>query len=153
MAAQCDCHRVLCAPLRARASIFRTNQACSKSVSKALHNRVSHPKVHPKQNQVNPRSRFPSACCACSSYLCSKSWHSFTKIDMSHKNHLIILFAILLLTVIGVNACLPKSPMESGSGVNITLYGFSVMKEPLEKVIYPAFAAKWKAEHGVDVHF
>jgi sulfate transport system substrate-binding protein len=27
------------------------------------------------------------------------------------------------------------------------------MKEPLEKVIYPAFAAKWKAEHGVDVHF
>jgi len=43
--------------------------------------------------------------------------------------------------------------MESGSGVNITLYGFSVMKEPLEKVIYPAFAAKWKTEHGVDVHF
>jgi sulfate/thiosulfate transport system substrate-binding protein len=52
-----------------------------------------------------------------------------------------------------VNACLPQSPMESGSGLNITLYGFSVMKEPLEKVIYPAFAAKWKAEHGVDVHF
>lgn len=27
------------------------------------------------------------------------------------------------------------------------------MKEPLEKAIYPAFVAKWKSEHGVDVHF
>jgi sulfate/thiosulfate transport system substrate-binding protein len=72
---------------------------------------------------------------------------------MSHKNHLAFLFAILLLTLIGANACLPKSPLEAGSGVGITLYGFSVMKEPLEQVIYPAFAAKWKAEHGVDVHF
>src|SRR5260370_28609207 len=27
------------------------------------------------------------------------------------------------------------------------------MKESLEKVIYPAFSAKWKQEHGVDVHF
>ncbi|PYS44923.1 MAG: sulfate ABC transporter substrate-binding protein [Acidobacteria bacterium] len=27
------------------------------------------------------------------------------------------------------------------------------MKESLEKEIYPAFAAKWKREHGVDVHF
>jgi sulfate/thiosulfate transport system substrate-binding protein len=72
---------------------------------------------------------------------------------MSHKNNVTSFFAIVLLTLIGVNACLPQSPMESGSGLNITLYGFSVMKEPLEKVIYPAFAAKWKAEHGVDVHF
>jgi hypothetical protein len=27
------------------------------------------------------------------------------------------------------------------------------MKESLEKAIYPAFAAKWKQEHGDDVHF
>jgi sulfate transport system substrate-binding protein len=27
------------------------------------------------------------------------------------------------------------------------------MKESLEKAIYPAFAAKWKQEHGQDVHF
>jgi len=64
-----------------------------------------------------------------------------------------VLFAGLVLTLIGLNACLPKSPMESASGVNITLYGFSVMKEPLEKAIYPAFSAKWKSEHGTDVHF
>jgi sulfate transport system substrate-binding protein len=36
---------------------------------------------------------------------------------------------------------------------NITVYGFSVMKESLEKAIFPAFAAKWKQEHGEDVHF
>jgi sulfate transport system substrate-binding protein len=33
----------------------------------------------------------------------------------------------------------------------ITLYGFSVMKESLEKAIFPAFAAKWKQEHGETV--
>jgi sulfate transport system substrate-binding protein len=27
------------------------------------------------------------------------------------------------------------------------------MKEALEKGVYPGFAAKWKAEHGQDVHF
>ena len=27
------------------------------------------------------------------------------------------------------------------------------MKEALEKEIYPAFAAKWKREHGEDVNF
>src|SRR5207245_4428843 len=27
------------------------------------------------------------------------------------------------------------------------------MKESLEKEVYPAFAAKWKREHGQDVHF
>jgi sulfate/thiosulfate transport system substrate-binding protein len=37
--------------------------------------------------------------------------------------------------------------------MNITLYGFSIMKEPLERAIFPGFAAKWKAEHGEDVRF
>src|SRR6266436_1145936 len=63
------------------------------------------------------------------------------------------ILALALLALLAVNACLPKSPSESGGGVNITLYGFSIMKESLEKEIYPAFAAKWKREHGVDVHF
>jgi sulfate transport system substrate-binding protein len=72
---------------------------------------------------------------------------------MYRKNQLTVLLALLLLALLGLNACLPKSPLESGSGVNITLYGFSVMKEPLEKAIYPAFSAKWKSEHGTDVHF
>ncbi len=37
--------------------------------------------------------------------------------------------------------------------MNITLYGFSIMKESLEKAIYPAFSAKWKEEHGQEVRF
>jgi len=49
-------------------------------------------------------------------------------------------------------SCLPQQPAERG-GLNITLYGFSIMKESLEKAVYPAFAAKWKREHGEDVGF
>ncbi len=58
-----------------------------------------------------------------------------------------------ILALLAVNACLPKPSSESGGGVNITLYGFSIMKESLEKAIYPAFAAKVKREHGFDVRF
>ena len=60
--------------------------------------------------------------------------------------------ALTLLALLAINACLPKPPSESG-GINITLYGFSIMKESLEKDIYPAFAAKVKREHGLDVRF
>jgi len=60
---------------------------------------------------------------------------------------------MMLTGLIGGSSCLPKPPSESGGGTNITLYGFSIMKEPLEKAIYPAFSAKWKREHGQDVHF
>jgi sulfate/thiosulfate transport system substrate-binding protein len=57
-----------------------------------------------------------------------------------------------LLLIIAVSSCLPKPPTETG-GVNITFYGFSVMKEPLEKAIFPAFSEKWKREHGQEVRF
>ncbi|HEV2826092.1 MAG TPA: sulfate ABC transporter substrate-binding protein [Pyrinomonadaceae bacterium] len=62
-------------------------------------------------------------------------------------------FSAVLVTLILVgSSCLPKPPIEGG-GLNITVYGFSIMKESLEKAIYPGFIAKWKAEHGLDVHF
>src|SRR5213080_2247296 len=60
---------------------------------------------------------------------------------------------IMLTGLIAGSSCLPKPPSESGGGTNITLYGFSIMKESLEKAIYPAFIAKAKREHGVDVRF
>ena len=63
------------------------------------------------------------------------------------------ILALTILALLAINACLPKPPSESAGGINITLYGFSIMKEPLEKAIYPAFAAKVKWEHGLDVHF
>jgi sulfate transport system substrate-binding protein len=62
-----------------------------------------------------------------------------------------LLVLCLLLAVLAVG-CLPKPPSESG-GINITLYGFSIMKESLEKAVFPGFAAKWKQEHGQDVRF
>ena len=64
-----------------------------------------------------------------------------------------LVFVLAILALLAINACLPKPPSESGGGVNITLYGFSIMKESLEKAIYPAFAAKVKREHGFDVRF
>src|SRR5437588_3304855 len=60
---------------------------------------------------------------------------------------------IALLALLAANACLPKPMSEAGGGVNITLYGFSIMKEPLEKAIFPAFVAKAKAEHNIDIRF
>ena len=64
------------------------------------------------------------------------------------------IFSIFLsLSLIAVAACIPGGPSSRGGGQTITLYGFSIMKEALEKEIFPAFAAKWKREHGTDVDF
>jgi len=65
----------------------------------------------------------------------------------------LVAFATLVVVTATIGGCLPKPLSESGGGVNITLYGFSIMKEPLEKAIYPAFTAKAKREHNVDIHF
>lgn len=59
----------------------------------------------------------------------------------------------LLVLALLVGSCMPTPPSESGGGPNITLYGFSIMKESLEKAIFPGFAAKWKFEHGQEVRF
>ena len=58
--------------------------------------------------------------------------------------------AALALALV-VFSCLPKPPGESGD-IN-TLYGFSIMKESLEKSIFPGFTAKWKQENGQVVQF
>ncbi|HLN98356.1 MAG TPA: sulfate ABC transporter substrate-binding protein [Pyrinomonadaceae bacterium] len=60
-------------------------------------------------------------------------------------------YAMVILLILGGSSCLPK-PAETG-GLNITVYAFSIMKESLEKAIYPAFVAKRKQEHGEDVRF
>ena len=61
--------------------------------------------------------------------------------------------ATALLILGAISGCLPKPMSEGGGGVNITLYGFSIMKEPLEKAIYPAFSDKVRREHNLEVHF
>lgn len=64
-----------------------------------------------------------------------------------------IVRAVALSSIILFCSCLPSPSAQKSSGQSITVYGFSIMKEALEKDIYPAFAAKWKKEHGVDVNF
>ena len=59
---------------------------------------------------------------------------------------------IIFLLLLTASGCLPSAPETKGGRV-ITVYGFSIMKESLEKEIYPAFAAKWKAENGEDISF
>ncbi len=63
--------------------------------------------------------------------------------------------AAIFLSILLNGACLPSPTTEhiEGQTQTITVYGFSIMKEALEKDIYPAFAAKWKREHGIDVTF
>jgi len=59
---------------------------------------------------------------------------------------------LVVVVVLAASSCLPTPPSSTG-GINITLYGFSIMKESLEKSIFPGFAAKWKNEHGQEVRF
>jgi sulfate transport system substrate-binding protein len=56
-----------------------------------------------------------------------------------------------LLTLLATS-CLPKPPAEGGD-ITVTLYGFSIMKESLEKAIFPGFINKWKEQHGQEVRF
>ena len=63
----------------------------------------------------------------------------------------VLLAAGLLL----LGACLPKSGTSErkGGARVITLYGFSVMKEVMDKAVLPAFTERWKREQGEDVRF
>jgi sulfate/thiosulfate-binding protein len=63
-----------------------------------------------------------------------------------------VALALAMLALTFASSCLPQPPSSNG-GRGITLSGFSIMKESLEKAIFPAFSAKWKQEHGEEVHF
>ncbi len=65
------------------------------------------------------------------------------------------LAALLAAVLLVLGACLPKSPTGERKGGTrvITLYGFSVMKEVMDKAILPGFTEKWKRERGEDVRF
>lgn len=62
------------------------------------------------------------------------------------------LVATSLLILVASGGCLPQPP-DRAAGINITVYGFSVMKESLERAIYQKFAAKWKRERGQEISF
>jgi sulfate/thiosulfate transport system substrate-binding protein len=68
--------------------------------------------------------------------------------------HTRLLFRVAVCVVLALLAtsCLPTPPAENGD-ITITLYGFSILKESLEKAIFPGFIAKWKQQHGQEVRF
>lgn len=61
-------------------------------------------------------------------------------------------FAFIILISILLTSCLPSSPSSKGKRT-IAVYGFSIMKEPLEKAIYPMFQEKWRKEKGEEIEF
>lgn len=60
---------------------------------------------------------------------------------------------IVILIFLMTSACLPSPPGDTANSMTVTIYGFSIMKEVMEKEICPAFTAKWKREHGQDIRF
>lgn len=62
--------------------------------------------------------------------------------------------SLMVFAAIGlVSSCMPGGAVDTAHSQTITVYGFSIMKEVMEKEIYPKFKAKWKREHGVDLDF
>ena len=73
---------------------------------------------------------------------------------MRETTHRRLMFRAVVCAVLALLAtsCLPKPPAEGGD-ITVTLYGFSIMKESLEKAIFPGFINRWKQQHGQEVRF
>jgi sulfate/thiosulfate transport system substrate-binding protein len=67
------------------------------------------------------------------------------------QNVAFVITACLCVALVAAS-CLPKPPAEGGD-ITITLYGFSIMKESLEKEVFPGFITRWKQLHGQEVRF
>ncbi len=59
---------------------------------------------------------------------------------------------ITLLLVLTGAAC-RKEKLEGMREITITVYGFSILKEPLDKEIFPAFSKRWENRTGQKVIF
>src|SRR5215813_14450250 len=68
------------------------------------------------------------------------------------RRSLFLFVAVCVPLIFSATSCLPKPTAERGD-LTITLYGFLIMKESLEKAIYPGFANQWKQKHGQEVQF
>jgi sulfate/thiosulfate transport system substrate-binding protein len=58
---------------------------------------------------------------------------------------------IIALSILWSAGCRRRSDVAKEA--TITLYGFSVIREPLEKEIFPAYRAEWRAKTGQDLSF
>ncbi len=59
---------------------------------------------------------------------------------------------VTLLLLFALNGC-RKPQLTATTEATITVYGFSVVKEPLEKDIFPAFQKQWLAKTGQKLTF
>src|SRR4051794_23907393 len=60
---------------------------------------------------------------------------------------------VVFFSFLSAVSCLPGAPADTSTSQTVTIYGFSIMKEAMEKEICPAFAAKWKREHAQEIRF
>lgn len=59
--------------------------------------------------------------------------------------------ALILVLLFGTTACRRKSAEQENT--TITVYGFSVVKEPLLATIFPAFMDEWREKTGQQIKF
>lgn len=62
-------------------------------------------------------------------------------------------FVLAVLGSMLLTACMPGATTGNKGTRTITVYGFSIMREALEKEIYPAFTKKWQTETGEAIVF
>lgn len=63
------------------------------------------------------------------------------------------IMSVMVFGALIAGACLPSPSTDTKGTHTITVYGFSIVKEVLEKDIYPGFAANWKKEHADEAAF
>ncbi|HYE72484.1 MAG TPA: sulfate ABC transporter substrate-binding protein, partial [Blastocatellia bacterium] len=68
-------------------------------------------------------------------------------------NNLSVIALLVILVLVGFSAGCPKPRETQKDKATITVYGFSVVKEPLEREIFPAFQKQWFDKTGQELTF
>jgi len=61
-------------------------------------------------------------------------------------------WVVVLALIFDTSAC-RRAKLTQTEKATITVYGFSILKEPLEKEIFPAFQRDWAEKTGQEIHF
>ncbi len=70
---------------------------------------------------------------------------------MDRNRHTIFSIVLAIFLIFESSAC--RRPQAATDANTITLYGFSVMEEPMEKAIFPAFQKEWFEQTGKQIKF
>jgi ABC-type sulfate transport system substrate-binding protein len=72
------------------------------------------------------------------------------RLESSQCNAKILPIILALLLLLNLTAC--RRSVGEKQDATITLYGFSIVKEPLENEIFPAFEKQWREKTGQQLH-